>query len=173
MKKIRLVLPLALLPIAALAACSSTATAADAERREIRELLDRSHITALVDRLGHALDEGAFEDFRQIYTADASATTPGGTAQGVDAMIAQAGRSHSADKKVQHFISNVIVDLRGDTAAVRANLLATFAPLVEGALTEPKYTLGEIYSFDAVRTAEGWRLSRIRSTPQWAIGTRF
>ncbi|WP_431957940.1 nuclear transport factor 2 family protein [Nocardia lijiangensis] len=173
MKKIRLALPLALLPIAALAACSSTATADDTERHEIRELLDRNRITALVDRLGRVLDEGAFEDFREIYTADASATTPGGTARGVEAMIAQAGRSHSADKRIQHFISNVIVDLRGDTAAVRANLLATFAPVAEATLTEPKYTLGEIYSFDAVRTAEGWRLSRVQSTPQWAIGTRF
>ncbi|MCP2319780.1 hypothetical protein APR12_005155 [Nocardia amikacinitolerans] len=171
MKKISL--SLALLSIAALAACSSTSTAADPERQEIRELMDRNHITALVDRLGQVLDEGAFENFREIYTADATATTPGGTARGVDAMIAQASRSHSADKKIQHFISNVIVDLRGDTAAVRANLLATFTPAAEGTLTEPKYTLGEIYSFDAVRTAAGWRLSRVQSTPQWAIGTRF
>ncbi|MGV9616179.1 nuclear transport factor 2 family protein [Nocardia xishanensis] len=172
MKKICLALPLVLLSIAAPAACSS-ASSAGAERREIRELLDRNRITTLVDRLGRTLDEGTFEDFRNLYTADASATTPGGTAQGVDAMIAQAGRSHSADKKIQHFISNVIVDLHGDTAAVRANLLATFAPAAEGALTEPKYTLGEIYQFDAVRTADGWRLSRVRSTPQWTIGTRF
>ncbi|MEV0033604.1 nuclear transport factor 2 family protein [Nocardia sp. NPDC050793] len=173
MKKISFVLPLALLPIAALAACSSTVTDADAERREVRELLDHNHITALVDRIGHTLDEGAFEDFREIYTADASATTPGGTAQGVDAMIAQAGRNHSADQRIQHFISNVIIDLQGDTAAVRANMIATFTPVVAATLTEPKYTLGGIYEFDAVRTSQGWRLSRVQTTPHWAIGTRF
>ncbi|MGV9821317.1 nuclear transport factor 2 family protein [Nocardia xishanensis] len=133
----------------------------------------RKAVTVKKIRLGRTLDEGTFEDFRKLYTADASATTPGGTAQGVDAMIVQAGRSHSADKKIQHFISNVIVDLHGDTAAVRANLLATFPPPAEGALTAPKYTLGEIYQFDAVRTPNGWRLSRVRSTPQWTIGTRF
>jgi hypothetical protein len=33
-------------------------------------------------------------------------------------------------------------------------------------------TLGEVYRFDAVRTAEGWRLSRVETTPLWSTGTR-
>ncbi|WP_051022325.1 nuclear transport factor 2 family protein [Nocardia pneumoniae] len=171
MRKIRLALPLLALPLAALAAARTFATPTDAH--EAREMLDRQQITALVDRLGRALDEGRFDDLRAIYTPDATAKTPGGTADGRDALIAQASRNHTADKRIQHVISNVLVDLRGDAADVRANLIATFAlATTDGTIPQPRYTLGEIYRFDAVRTAEGWRLSRVETTPVWSTGTR-
>ncbi|WP_454199042.1 nuclear transport factor 2 family protein [Nocardia sp. Marseille-Q1738] len=166
MRKIRLALPLA-----ALTAACTTATTTDT--REVRDMLDRQQITALVDRLGRALDEGRFDDLRAIYTPDATAKTPGGTAEGRDALIAQASRNHTDDKHIQHVISNVLVDLRGDAADVRANLIATFAPAAtNGTIPQPQYTLGEIYRFDAVRTAEGWRLSRVQTIPIWSNGTR-
>jgi hypothetical protein len=169
MNKFRLALPLAL-PLALLAAC--TTTKADSTESQLRELLDRNQITALVDRLGRALDEGRFDDFRTIYTADATAKTPGGQAEGRDALIAQASRNHTDDKRIQHFIGNVMIDLNGDAAQVRANLIATFAPAEPKTVAEPMYTLGEVYRFDAVRTDEGWRLSRVETTPLWSIGTR-
>ncbi|WP_433193340.1 nuclear transport factor 2 family protein [Nocardia sp. CA-107356] len=175
MSKIRRILPLAALPLALLAACTTASAKDETTQHQLRELVDRNEITTLVDRLGRALDEGRFEDFRTIYTADATAKTPGGRADGVDALIAQASRNHSDDKRVQHFISNVMIDLRGDTAEVRANLIATFTPAVTAeprTAPEPQFTLGEIYRFDAVRTTEGWRLSRVETTPQWSTGTR-
>ncbi|MET7773579.1 nuclear transport factor 2 family protein [Nocardia sp. NPDC005366] len=163
-------LPLTMLAVA----CSTTATD-DSASRELRELLDRDRITHLVDRLGRALDEGRFDDLRTIYTADATAKTPGGIAEGRDALIAQASRNHSDANRIQHYISNVIVDLHGDTADVRANLLATFTPAAAtpGRIApEPQFTLGEVYRFDAVRKAEGWRLSRVEMSTLWSTGTR-
>ncbi|WP_280311822.1 nuclear transport factor 2 family protein [Nocardia abscessus] len=171
MRNIRSVLPLLALPLAALTAACTSASATPAP--EVRELLDRQQITALVDRLGRALDEGRFDDLRAIYTSDATAKTPGGTAEGRDALIAQASRNHSDDKRIQHLIGNVLIDLRGDAADVRANLIATFAPASsDGTIPQPRFTLGEIYRFDAVRTGEGWRLSRVQTTPVWSTGTR-
>ncbi|MEV6138885.1 nuclear transport factor 2 family protein [Nocardia sp. NPDC051990] len=168
MSKIRRFLPLAALPLALLAACT---TATRDDTHQLRELVDRDEITGLVNQLGRVLDEGRFDDFHTIYTADATAKTPGGQAEGRAALIAQASRNHSDDKRIQHFITNVMIDLHGDTAEVRANLIATFAPATT-AVPEPQYTLGEIYRFDAVRLAEGWRLSRVETTPLWATGTR-
>ncbi|MEU5761893.1 nuclear transport factor 2 family protein [Nocardia sp. NPDC047648] len=169
MRKIRSALPLLVLPLAALTAACASATPTP----EVREMLDRGQITALVDRLGRALDEGRFEDLRAIYTPDATAKTPGGTAEGRDALIAQASRNHGEDKRIQHVIGNVLIELRGDTADVRANLIATFASASsDGTIPRPQYTLGEVYRFDAVRTAEGWRLSRVQTTPIWSTGTR-
>jgi hypothetical protein len=171
MRKIHSALPLLVLPLAALtAACAS---AAATPTSEVREMLDRGQITALIDRLGRALDEGRFEELRAIYTPDATAKTPGGTAEGRDALIAQASRNHGEDKRIQHVIGNVLIDLRGDAADVRANLIATFAPASsDGTIPRPQYTLGEVYRFDAVRTADGWRLSRVQTTPIWSTGTR-
>ncbi|RBO89376.1 nuclear transport factor 2 family protein [Nocardia puris] len=173
MNKIRRLSPLAVLPLTLLAAACTVTSASRADTAqdpEIRALLDRAEITALADRLGIALDDGRFDDFRAIYAADATATTPGGTARGVDALIAQAGRNHSPDLRIQHFISNVRIDLRGDAATVRANLVVVFAPA--GPLAAPGYTLGSIYHFDAARTSDGWRLTSVRTEPRWAVGTR-
>ncbi|MFI5539932.1 nuclear transport factor 2 family protein [Nocardia sp. NPDC051900] len=171
MRKVRLALPLLTLPLAALTAACASATATPTA--EVRELLDRGQITALVYRLGRALDEGRFDDLRTIYTPDATAKTPGGTAEGRDALIAQASRNHGEHLRIQHVIGNVLIDLRGDTADVRANLIATFALAAsDGTPPQPVYTLGEVYRFDAVRTGEGWRLSRVQTTPIWSTGTR-
>ncbi|MEU2120770.1 nuclear transport factor 2 family protein [Nocardia niwae] len=171
MRTFRLALSLLTLPLTALTAACAAGTATPTA--EVRELLDRQQITALVDRLGRALDEGRFDDLRTIYTPDATAKTPGGKAAGREALIAQASRNHGDDQRIQHVIGNVQIDLRGDAADVRANLIATFAPASsDGTISQPRYTLGEVYRFDAVRTGEGWRLSRVQTTPIWSTGTR-
>ncbi|MFR9753077.1 nuclear transport factor 2 family protein [Nocardia sp. 004] len=172
MRMIRL--PLLLLSFPLLALTAACASGVPDPAPEVRELLDRQQITALVDRLGRALDEKQLDELLTIYTSDATAATPGGTAEGRDALIAQAGRIHTRrDLHIQHAISNVLIDLHGDTAEVRANLIATFTPVEsEGAPPQPQFTLGEIYRFDAVHTPEGWRLSRVQSIPIWSIGTR-
>ncbi|WP_330181892.1 nuclear transport factor 2 family protein [Nocardia sp. NBC_01503] len=137
-------------------------------------LLDRAEITTLVDRLGRALDEGRFDELAEIYTADATVETPGGIARGLSAMTNQATRTHSPDRRIQHLISSVIIDLDGDTATVRANLVAIFAaaPTAKTPLSPPFYTLGEVYRFDAVRTSTGWLFNRMRTVPVWETGTR-
>ncbi|MEU2104922.1 nuclear transport factor 2 family protein [Nocardia sp. NPDC004085] len=171
MRGLRLALPLPTLPLAALTAACASATATPTA--QLRELMDRQEITALVDRLGRALDEGRFDDLRAIYTPGATAKTPGGTAEGRDALIAQASRNHGEHLRIQHVVGNVLIDLHGDTAEVRANLIATFALATsDGTPPPPVYTLGEVYRFDAVRTGEGWRLSRVQTTPVWSTGKR-
>lgn len=138
--------------------------------RQVAELTDRNEITALVYRVGAALDEGRFEDLRSVYTQDATASTPGGSVQGIDALIAQASRNHSPEQRIQHVITNVLIDFDGDRAQVRSNLIVRFAS--RASLSEPHFTLGEVYSFDAKRTADGWRLTRVETTPVWTVGSR-
>src|SRR5829696_6819566 len=88
---------------------------------------DRFAITDLIYSLGAALDEHRFDDLRDLFIEDATASTPGGVAQGRDAVIAQATRNHLKYSRLQHSITNLLIDLNGDRAAVRANLHATFA----------------------------------------------
>jgi hypothetical protein len=67
-------------------------------------------------------------------------------------------------------ITNVLIDLDGDRATVGANLIATF---VHGpGPSVPLFQRGERYSFEAVRTDDGWRLSRVESKPIWTVGSR-
>ena len=145
----------------------------------LQELADRSEITDLVNRLGMALDEGRSDDLRSLLAEDATVRTPGGTAEGREAVIAQASRNHPPEQPIQHAITNVLVDVDGSRARARANLVVYFGPLA-GA-SDPavppappvEYTTGEVYHYDLVRTAEGWRFSRIETTPVWRSGTPF
>jgi hypothetical protein len=133
--------------------------------RRIEMLTDHHDIEMLVHRLGACLDEARFEDLRSIFVEDATARTGGGYAEGIDAMIAQASRNHAADDHIQHRISDVLVDLDGDEATVRANLVVTFAP--GGEAPSPRRSLGEVYRFGARRTLAGWRLTRVEITLVW------
>jgi 3-phenylpropionate/cinnamic acid dioxygenase small subunit len=144
----------------------------DAMDNQLRELLDREEITRLVYRLSAVLDEGRFEELPSIFTEDAAAQTPGGQAEGRDAVIAQAVRNHSPEDRIQHLLSNVLIEVAGDHAGVRANVLATFATAAPEARLgpTPRFALGGIYRFNATRTPQGWRLSRVETHPIWASG---
>src|SRR3954451_9917198 len=119
---------------------------------------DRQDITDLISRLGSWLDDKAFDEARSAVTEDVTVSTPGGRAEGIDRVIAQASRNHQVP--TQHLITNVLVDLDGDHASATANLLVTFA----GSVLERQ---GERYRFGVARTADGWRLSRVEVTPVW------
>jgi hypothetical protein len=135
--------------------------------RAVAAMLDRADIEQLVHRLGVALDEGAFDDLRDLLTADVTASTPGGVAEGLDAVVDQASRNHDATLAVQHQITGVLVDLDGDGASVRANLVVAFA--VDPAAA-PHERLGGVYRFGARRTADGWRLTSVEASPRWKEG---
>jgi hypothetical protein len=125
----------------------------------LQDLTDRQAITDLVSRLGLWLDEGRFDEAPSILTDDVAVSTPGGQASGIERVIAQARRNHQFEA-LQHVISNVLIDLDGDRADVRANLVATFV----GSGVEQH---GERYRFVAVRRPEGWRFARVEVEPVW------
>jgi hypothetical protein len=124
----------------------------------VEQLIDRQAVVDLVDGLGLWLDEKRFGDARELLTEDVRVQTPGGVAEGIERVAAQAARNHAVP--TQHVITNVRVVLDGDRATAGANLVVTFAG-------ERLRTLGERYAFEAVRRAEGWRLSSIRVEPIW------
>ncbi|MEV4001174.1 nuclear transport factor 2 family protein [Actinomadura sp. NPDC049753] len=120
---------------------------------------DRAELSALVSRLGLWLDDKSPGDGRAVFTEDVEARTLGGVAKGIEAVVAQARRNHTVP--TQHFITNPLIDVHGDQAAIGANLLVVFAR------DEGLRLLGERYELRAVRTADGWRISRVEVRPIW------
>ncbi|MCW2861824.1 MAG: hypothetical protein JWP48_3532 [Actinoallomurus sp.] len=126
---------------------------------------DRAELTDLLARQGLWLDERRFDETASIFTEDATVDTRGGRAEGRQALAEQAHRNHARFARTQHVTSNVLIDVAGDRATVRANLIATFVR--DAAEPVPDLAIGERYHFDAVRTADGWRFSRVQVTPVW------
>jgi hypothetical protein len=119
-------------------------------------LHDRNEITEVLAGLGRWLDDKRWDEADEVLTADVRVTTPGGTAEGRAAVVAQARRNH--DEVTQHLFTNVVVDLDGD----RANALAE--SLI--ALGEQR-RMGSRYAFGLVRTPAGWRIDELTVTPVW------
>jgi hypothetical protein len=144
---------------------------------DLRELSDRAEITDLVSRLGACLDESRFDEMAGLLAEDATVRTPGGEAAGRAAVVAQARRSHSSDQSFQHVITNVLVDLDGDRATARANLVVHIAvpgdrsPDDPVPAVAPRAGLGEVYRFGLARTPAGWRFARVEIEPRWLSGT--
>ncbi|HEY9476323.1 MAG TPA: nuclear transport factor 2 family protein [Mycobacteriales bacterium] len=133
--------------------------------RAVRELADRAEINDLVSHLGRWLDEKRFDDTRSVFTEDAIGEFPSGPIRGVEALTDQARRHHADFERTQHITTNTLVDLAGDRATVRANLIATFVRHAD--TPEPEPTVGERYRFEAVRTEQGWRFCRVEVHPVW------
>ena len=105
----------------------TTTDDAEQQQRQVQQLADHNEITNLVYRLGVFLDDRRFDDMRSLLVEEATVRTPGGTAQGREALIAQATRNHRPDEPTQHLITNLLIELDGDRAEVRANLVVNFA----------------------------------------------
>ena len=142
--------------------------------RPVQELLDRVKLVDLVGRLAVWLDERPDDDPRTIFTDDVTADTPGGAAQGIERVAAQAQRDQGIDRS-QHLLTNLVVDLDGDRASVRASLLAAFVERRDEPHDEPHdepRLFGARYAFEARRTDRGWRLSRVELRPAWSVRAR-
>jgi hypothetical protein len=145
-----------------------TTTAAEGLARRLQELADRADLADLLARQGQWLDEQRFDDAGSIFTEDATIRTQSGQSQGLQALTAQARRVHASFAATQHVTSGVLIDIDGDRATVRANLIATFVR--DAAAPEPAAAAGERYRFEAIRTPRGWRFSRLEVTPVWRSG---
>jgi hypothetical protein len=143
-------------------------TTATAGLARLQELADRADLADLLSRQGLWLDDQRFDDAANIFTEDAVVHTQGGQSQGLKALTAQARRVHADFAATQSVTSGVLIDIDGDRATVRANLIATFVR--DAAAPEPAFMIGERYRFEAVRTSQGWRFSRVEVTPVWSSG---
>jgi hypothetical protein len=132
----------------------------------LQRLIDRAEIADLVSKVGRTLDEHHFDDLEDVFVEDATGTTPGGTASGRASLIDQARRNHEQYQWLQHEFSDVLVEVAGDEATVRANLLGVFGYTTD---RRPDRQLGAVYTCHAVRTPDGWRFDAFTVESVWRL----
>lgn len=122
----------------------------------IRDLADRAELTDLVARHSLWIDEGHFDETDRLFTEDVVVTSPRGQASGIEALIGLVRAGHDSYVRTLHNKCNLVIDLDGETATVRAHDLAVF---VIDDKTEA--VAAGIHRYGARRTENGWRFDRL------------
>lgn len=126
----------------------------------IRELLDRSELAALVARHSLWIDEGRFDESDRLFTDDVTVTAPRGQATGIPALIELADSGHHQYTRTLHSKADLVIEITGDTATVRANDIAVFITGDSSAAIA-----AGIHRYHARRTPDGWRFDRLDIEP--------
>jgi hypothetical protein len=108
---------------------------------------DRDEILQLLYRYNHAIDGDDAEGWADTFTEDGSLDAAGQLIAGREGLVEFA----SSVVGLRHLVANPVVEISGDTAAVRAYLLVFMgtAPAMIGT-----------YEDDLVRTPAGWRFAK-------------
>lgn len=141
---------------------------------ELRTLLDEAAIGRLLKRYARALDERNFAAFASIFTPDAllDFSKVGGPAASHPEIAAWLSEALGQVPELQHFTTNIEIDLAGDHATGKSYTLSISATPLEGG-TLGHMVMGAQYLDEFVRTADGWRISARREEGLTVFGHRF
>jgi hypothetical protein len=138
---------------------------------ELRELLDRDRILTLMNRYFATVDDAASIDAewaRSIFSDDVRVEHRGFTLVGIEDMAVGNRLVREGWDRTFHVSTNAQVDLDGDRAHLRAQLLALH---VHPEATPPEpYIIANVFEADAVRTSDGWRFQTLNLRPVWSSG---
>lgn len=131
---------------------------------DVRWLVDRQRIVDLKHRWCHLVDSFQLERLvEETYAADGIDDHGEGPVQGRDAIRAWYEDSTRNVAAVAHNISNIVVEIDGDTARMRSNVITltwTMASADGGPQRSIDYGLSLAYDDALSRYPEGWRFDR-------------
>jgi len=136
---------------------------------------DRTAIIDTTIRMAWLADRCKWDDLVDVFAADVrvdySALT-GIAAATVDRHDLVNGwrTALSGLTATQHLLGNHLVEVDQNIATVTASFQATHV-LANGA-GDPIWTLGGHYRYELLRTTNGWRITALTMTPDWATGNQ-
>lgn len=155
----------------------------DLLRGQVRQLMDRAEIGDLIDRFSRDLDDRTRDGrpfdpawARGYFTEDAGVEYPVGSATGVEAVAALIdGKGMAPFQGSHHVTANHLIELDGDRAGVRFNLIATHVYRDDQRRRRPEdagdlFVAGDYYEGEVVRTERGWRFRRQTLHVVWTDG---
>ncbi|MGW1495722.1 nuclear transport factor 2 family protein [Streptomyces sp. NPDC002402] len=136
-----------------------------------------AEIGSLLDRYLVGLDDEKLDDdwAKRLFTDDAVVEFPMSRHEGIDGLAAYHRGALAAFERTQHLGSRAVVELDGERARLRANLISTHVHLPDQALPDgelpPLFATGTFVTGEARRTSGGWRLSLLSFRLIWATGS--
>lgn len=134
---------------------------------DVQAVHDKLEIHELLARYARGVDDKDWALYRSVFTADAHIdyTSAGAIAGSIDEVADFLEQGFTVIPWSQHYITNVEIDLDGDSARVRAMFFNPMQlPGVEGSSS-----CGGFYHHDLVRTAEGWKSCRLVEESRWFL----
>lgn len=129
---------------------------------------DHDAIVRLTHDYCWALDTCEWDLLRDVFTPDVEADLGAGGQHGVDEVIARVSSALSHLDASQHNVSTHQIDIDGDTATGRCNLIAQHVR--KGTDGGDNFVVGGIYHDRYVRTPAGWRISGRTLVTVWTEG---
>lgn len=132
---------------------------------DLQALSDKLEIQEQLARYARGVDTRDWDLFKSVFTDDAlldysSAGIPAGPRDQIAAIFEQA---FTGIAMAQHFITNIEIELDGDSARVRAMFLN---PMQIAGMAEQS-TCGGHYVHDFVRTPAGWKSAKVVEHNLW------
>ncbi len=132
----------------------------------VNEMLDRLAVADVIVRYGSSLDENDWPRLATCFVPDVTSILAGGPPiEGYEDLQAAVRFALGAYERTQHHIADQEVEVDGDAATLRANLIATH---VHDGTT---FVVGGVYRERLVRTPEGWRICHHELEALWMEGT--
>jgi SnoaL-like domain len=138
---------------------------------ELRGLLDRDRIMALMNRYFATVDDvnGLDAEWaRSIFSEDVRVEHRGFTLEGLEDLAVGNRFVRDGWDRTFHVSTNAQVELDGDRAHLRAQLLAIHVH-PESTPQEP-YIIANVFEADVLRTLDGWRFQTLNLRPVWSTG---
>ncbi|MEU8589971.1 nuclear transport factor 2 family protein [Streptomyces sp. NPDC048664] len=137
----------------------------------LSRIADRLEVQDLVDRYLASLDEAAFDDAwaRSVFTEGGRFEFPMGGHDGVPGMASFTAAMMGKWRRTHHVAAGHRVEVDGDRARVRGNLIATH--LHPDEIPAEHFQVGDRFEGEAVRTDAGWRFTRLALEVVWTRGT--
>ena len=145
-------------------------------KSKVIELVNRAEITSAVNSYFRALDEKDFDAqrFATIFTTEAKVTRPDGSSlTGPKEISSSHQHSFARFESSQHFLTGHEIAIEGNTASVRANLIAMH--MWQGSHTNANkadnfFIAGGVIDANLVRANGQWRVSQVSNTVLWRAG---
>jgi ketosteroid isomerase-like protein len=142
----------------------------------LAELVSKSEITSVVNSYFRALDEHNFDTpyFAAIFTEDAEVIRPNGLSlTGPEHISASHRQSFARFEGSQHFAAGHDIFIDGNTATVRANLIAMH--MWQGSKTDANekdnfFVAGGVIDATLVQVNDQWKISKISNAVIWRAG---
>jgi predicted nucleic acid-binding protein len=138
------------------------------DQRDLRDLVERQRLVALVDRYVATLDEPSPFDpdwARSLFTEDVRFEHVVAVLEGVEEVAAAHDLVMARWARTLHFSANPRVELDGDHAHLTARLMAVH--LHPGDHPPDALIAANLLDGDAVHTDQGWRFERLAVHTIW------